>query len=137
MNWQIVPNGEAAGSWDEQLIGAEDYTVFQSFGWGEFKRREGWQPCRVVGHGPQGRVAAMMQLLTKTLPFGFAVGWAPGGPAMLFGSKATISKLICLDCFPSFKPTRREFLSGSTAIFRSSPEWWTNLAPYADVPARG
>jgi peptidoglycan pentaglycine glycine transferase (the first glycine) len=89
--WQIVPNGEAAHWWDEQLVGAGDYTVFQSFGWGEFKRREGWQPCRIVGRDPQGHVAAMVQLLVKTLPFGFAVGWAPGGPTMDFSGRVAIS----------------------------------------------
>jgi len=87
LNWQIVTNGEAARWWDAQLIGAEDYSVFQSFGWGEFKRREGWQPCRIAGCNPQGRIAAMVQVLVKTLPLGFAVGWAPGGPAMLFNGK--------------------------------------------------
>ena len=66
------------------LLTARDYTVFQSFGWGEFKRASGWQPLRWVGRGPDGRTGAMVQFLVKKFPLGCAVAWAPGGPALHF-----------------------------------------------------
>lgn len=88
--WALLPDGEAARQWDEKLLGAKDYTVFQSYGWGELKRLGGWRPLRWICRNGGGRIASMVQLLVKTLPFGFAVGWAPGGPAILFEGRGGI-----------------------------------------------
>ena len=84
VGWTLLPEGEGARHWNEWLLQATDYTVFQSYGWGEFKRLDGWRPFRWISHGGGGRTAAMVQLLVKTYPLGIAMGWAPGGPAILF-----------------------------------------------------
>ena len=84
LTWELLPGGEGADRWKDMLLGAKDYTVFQSYGWGEFKRLSGWRPLRFIARDGSGRVAAMAQALIKSMPLGFAVAWVPGGPAILF-----------------------------------------------------
>ena len=86
--WKLV-RADERGWWDTQLLRAVDATVFQSFGWGEFKRHEGWTPQRFVHQGAGGQAAGMVQLLAKRLPLGLSLAWAPGGPVVQFeGARA-------------------------------------------------
>ncbi len=87
VTWQLQPDETAATEWDKALLESRDYAVFQSYGWGEFKRLSGWQPQRWIGRDGEGRVVAMVQFLLKTAPLGFGMAWAPGGPVMSFRDK--------------------------------------------------
>lgn len=85
-SWEIT-EAEKEGmheNWDSQLQSAVDATVFQSYGWGEYKRRHGWVPVRCIGRNKSGKVVVMAQILLKRMPLGIHVGWAPGGPALQF-----------------------------------------------------
>jgi len=64
-------------AWDEGVnrLGG---SVLQSFGWGEFRRRHGWRPVRLVSD--DGTAAA--QVLLKSLPGLGAFAYAPHGPAV-------------------------------------------------------
>jgi hypothetical protein len=82
--WELLDDGEARRMWDAELVKAEDYAVFQSYGWGEFKRSAGFRPLRWIARDAAGNTVAMVQFLLKSLPLGFAVAWAAGGPAVRF-----------------------------------------------------
>ncbi len=84
VTWEQYPENEGAQGWDSLLLQARDYTVFQSYGWGEYKRTAGWRPLRYVARNKGGKVTGMAQLLLKLLPLGFGMAWAPGGPALRF-----------------------------------------------------
>jgi hypothetical protein len=88
--WESFSEGEGARAWNSLLLQAEDYNVFQSFGWGEFKRSSGWRPLRFVARDKSGAVVSMLQLLIKSLPLGFVFGWASGGPAFRFGKSSPL-----------------------------------------------
>ncbi len=86
VTWELYPETEGGQGWDSLLLQASDYTVFQSFGWGECKRMTGWHPMRYVARSKDDKVVGMVQLLVKLLPLGFGVAWAPGGPVQGFNS---------------------------------------------------
>jgi lipid II:glycine glycyltransferase (peptidoglycan interpeptide bridge formation enzyme) len=81
--WEKYPQGSAR-LWDDSLLAAQDYTVFQSFGWGEYKRRSNWRPVRYWLRDAQGKVLGMAQFLLKSLPLGVSMLWAAGGPVLAF-----------------------------------------------------
>ncbi len=84
VTWEPYAEAEGSQGWNSLLLQADDYTVFQSFEWGEYKRGTGWQPLRYVGYKHGGKVAGLAQVLVKLLPFGLGVVWAPGGPVLRF-----------------------------------------------------
>jgi lipid II:glycine glycyltransferase (peptidoglycan interpeptide bridge formation enzyme) len=94
--WEPYPEREVTQAWDRLLLQARDYNVFQSFGWGEYKRSAGWQPMRFVARNKGGEVVSMAQLLVRSLPFGFALAWASGGPVFQFTSRHASSQAFDL-----------------------------------------
>lgn len=77
LSWQAW--GGSADAWDGVLRRFPDYTVFQSYAWGEHKRCFGWQPLRLLA-GDVDRPMAMVQVLVKRYPPGVGMAWIPGGP---------------------------------------------------------
>lgn len=57
----------------------QDYTVYQSYGWGEHKRRFGWRPLRLVATR-DAQMVSMAQVLVKRYPLRMGLAWVPGGP---------------------------------------------------------
>ena len=86
--------------WDSLLLNSSDYTIFQTYAWGDFKQANGWLPLRLVGKHSSKGVVGMVQVLIKMMPFGFGIGWAAGGPVMYFNqdinqlSPADLSDLL-------------------------------------------
>jgi lipid II:glycine glycyltransferase (peptidoglycan interpeptide bridge formation enzyme) len=111
VKWEIDRENCAAG-WDHLLLQSSDYNVFQSFGWGEYKRTAGWTPLRCIARNGRGTPVAMVQILTKGLPLGAAeIGWAPGGPVCFFpGSKNEELPEVLKGLVESVRPTKRRFL---------------------------
>lgn len=85
--WESYSEIATASEWDKNLALADDHTVFQSYGWGEYKRGSGWIPLRCWYRDKDGRVQAMAQFLLKRLPLGIGLLWAAGGPALIFPNK--------------------------------------------------
>jgi len=86
IKWDLLDDTDVtADKWNGLLVDARDYTVFQSYGWGEYKRKAGWQPLRFVARNKDGQVVGMVQLLLKLLPMGLGMAWAAGGPVLQFG----------------------------------------------------
>lgn len=86
VTWERFSPSNKLDQWDLWLNEAEDQNVFQSSFWGEYKRRHGWEPVRWISRHADGRVIAMVQILTKAFPGGFRIGWAPGGPLLRFAA---------------------------------------------------
>ena len=92
VNWVEVTDENELMGWDEILRTADDYSIFQSIAWGEYKRDLGWQPVRYWVRNKNNKVIAMTQLLIKKLPTGIKLFWASGGPVFLLPG-GTIKKL--------------------------------------------
>lgn len=84
VTWEIFPDGNTAEEWDALLENGSDAAVFQSHGWGEYKRAAGWAQARWVAKDKNGSVAAMVQAGIKSFPGGVKMGWSPGGPVFCF-----------------------------------------------------
>ncbi len=69
--------------WDEFVGNAENGNLLQSWGWGEFKRRHGWQPVRLA-LVRDGRIEAGAQVLLRSL-VGVSVAYVPRGPVVPAG----------------------------------------------------
>ena len=93
--WEKYPQDQAR-PWDASLLAAEDYTVFQSYSWGEYKKRSGWRPARYWLRDKNGTVLGMAQFLVKSLPLGVAMLWAAGGPVLVFrkNSRDRVGELL-------------------------------------------
>ena len=77
VSWNVW-QGDSTG-WDALLLQIPDYTVFQSYAWGEHRSHFGWRVYRFIGTNDV-RTVAMAQVLVRQSRFGVAVAWAPGGP---------------------------------------------------------
>ena len=79
VSWKHISEDEAKSNWDDWLIALDNYSVFQSFAWGEYKRCTGWHVDRWVAEDDKTPLAAA-QALSKRLPGGIRLIWIPGGP---------------------------------------------------------
>lgn len=84
VTWERIDENYERSGWDPSLLCSRDGGIFQSYVWGEFKRRLGWTPMRWLATDRDGSVVAMAQVLMKSLGGGIKIGWVPGGPALLF-----------------------------------------------------
>jgi hypothetical protein len=92
VNWKNFD--QSPSEWDSFILRARDYNVFQSYAWGEYKRKFGWNPLRFIATNKAQVVVGMVQILVKELPFGFGIGWAPGGPILRFNTSIEFSSDI-------------------------------------------
>lgn len=112
IKWKEYIEGSVE-EWDSLLLEAQDYTIFQSYGWGEHKRNSGWIPRRFIAYNKGGKVVAMFQILLKKLPLGLQMGWAAGGPAFRFMADGQLQG-VC-DFSELFQRVKQE---GSKTVWR-------------------
>ncbi len=84
VEWRLFSDTANSREWDDRLSTCDYYNVFQSFGWGEYKRSSGWIPNRYIVKNNGGAVVAMAQILTKPLYCGVNLCWSAGGPLFSF-----------------------------------------------------
>lgn len=78
--WKQLGSEEARDRWDRMILTFPEQTVFQTYGWGSYKRELGWEPMYWLAEGVQGEPLAMAQSLAYRYPLGTAVVWCRGGP---------------------------------------------------------
>lgn len=66
--------------WDDFVAAADNGHLFQSWGWGEFKRRYGWLPVRLA-YVRDGQIAGAAQVLLRSVA-GFSLAYVPRGPVV-------------------------------------------------------
>jgi lipid II:glycine glycyltransferase (peptidoglycan interpeptide bridge formation enzyme) len=71
--------GEARG-WDDLVASCAAPHITQTSGWAQLKGLTGWAAKRFQILQDDGRPLGLAQVLTKTLPFGITVAYAPRGP---------------------------------------------------------
>ena len=80
------------GRWDDFVAAAPMGHILQSWAWGEFKARFGWQPVRLVAE-QAGEVVAGAQVLFRRLPV-FSLAYVPRGPIVAAPSAAAAPALF-------------------------------------------
>jgi lipid II:glycine glycyltransferase (peptidoglycan interpeptide bridge formation enzyme) len=78
-DWSLVDT-EQSLNWEGWLTQFAYSSVFQNWGWGEYKQAEGWCPLRFVARDNGESILAMAQVLVRRLPGGIKFIWVPGGP---------------------------------------------------------
>jgi lipid II:glycine glycyltransferase (peptidoglycan interpeptide bridge formation enzyme) len=91
LKWELVEDKER---WNAALAGLPNAHVLQSFEWGEFKGRHGWQPSRLLLVRDGEPVAAASALLRR-LPRGpWGVMYVPKGPALEYGDPELLTAML-------------------------------------------
>jgi lipid II:glycine glycyltransferase (peptidoglycan interpeptide bridge formation enzyme) len=71
-----------AQAWDHALLSLPNPHLLQSWAWGEFKSRHGWQAIRLLFQ-EEGRIVAAASVLQRKLPrLPLAILYVPKGPAL-------------------------------------------------------
>jgi len=85
MIWEILSSDKRSDwtNWIEQFPHA---TVYQHWGWGEFKSKFGWNPIRMVARAKAGNPVGLVQAFVRAMPGGIRFIWIPGGPLCLNGN---------------------------------------------------
>ena len=78
--WELLTDEVALKIWDEALLRFDDYTPFQTYAWGEFRRGLGWQPYRWAAFNERREIVAMLLGSVRRYPLGFGLVWSEGGP---------------------------------------------------------
>lgn len=81
IEWDEWSDAEAATSWDATVGSLPEHSVYQAYGWGEYKRRAGWQVRRGVVLIDGARAATAQCLVREVRLARLVVVWVPGGPA--------------------------------------------------------
>ena len=78
--WEMLSDEEARRCWDQVLVRFADYSPFQTYAWGEYRRGLDWEPCRWAAFNEEGEIIAMMQGALRRHAFGIGLIWCEGGP---------------------------------------------------------
>lgn len=90
----ILIQNNQKDAWNALALSEPAFSLMQSWEWGEYKEKLGWQVFRVaVEHG--GRLIAGAQMLIKPIPLGLAsVSYIPRGPIGQWEDELVFSKLF-------------------------------------------
>src|SRR6185295_4501176 len=78
--WELLSNEAAQKTWDEALLHCADYSPYQTYAWGEYRRALGWEPCHWAAFDDNGEIVAMMLGLLRRYPLRVGLVWSEGGP---------------------------------------------------------
>ncbi len=80
--------------WNNFVAQTPSFALLQSYEWGEFKKRLGWQVYRLAVE-KQGQIVAGAQMLIKKMPLGIAsVAYIPRGPVGDWLDEAIAPRLL-------------------------------------------
>lgn len=78
--WQLLSDEVALQVWDEALLKFTDYSPYQSYAFGEYRRALGWEPCRWAAFNERGEIVALMLGSLRRYPLKLGLIWCEGGP---------------------------------------------------------
>lgn len=74
---------ESSSEWDNLLFSYSDYNIYQTYAWGELKKRHGWRVLRLVCYKDSKDVALLQAMFKYYKLLNIYVIWIPGGPVFL------------------------------------------------------
>ncbi len=92
---QVLIGAEHCGSWNAFVAASPYGHTLQSWEWGEFKARTGWEPVRLALCDERGIRAAAQVLIRRPLPFGVGkVAYVPKGPVLDYADRALVDQIL-------------------------------------------
>lgn len=87
LKWEAF-SGDAS-EWDNTLLQARDHNIFQSYGWGQYKKNSGQNVVRYICKDLDGHTKGLIQMTIKSLPLKLKFIWSAGGPILEFPKNNT------------------------------------------------
>jgi lipid II:glycine glycyltransferase (peptidoglycan interpeptide bridge formation enzyme) len=84
MTWEII-DSERRSDWTSWIKQIPQATVYQQWGWGDFKGGSGGGTLRLVARTKTGVPVGLAQAFVRKMPGGMKFIWIPGGPLCLNG----------------------------------------------------
>ncbi|MEW6569111.1 MAG: peptidoglycan bridge formation glycyltransferase FemA/FemB family protein [Chloroflexota bacterium] len=84
----------SSAEWEHLLLSLPEAHLLQSWHWGEFKQRYGWQARRLAWRRPDGTPVAAAQVLTRAGAAGLTVLYCPRGPVLDWSDPALRSQVL-------------------------------------------
>jgi peptidoglycan pentaglycine glycine transferase (the first glycine) len=106
-------NSLAREAWDGFVVSQPGGHLLQSWGWGDFKARFGWQPLRIA-LSQNGHLVAAMQALLRRLPVG-KMAYAPKGPVLGRQDDPIAEKLL--------QAAHRALRQSGAIFLKIEPDW--------------
>src|SRR5688572_22952956 len=78
--WQLLNDELASRIWDQALLKFADYSPYQSYAFGEYRRALGWEPCRWAAFDEKGEIVALMLGALRRYPLKLGLLYCEGGP---------------------------------------------------------
>ncbi len=79
---EAVTFKDCGAEWNRHLLQFPSNNIYQSYEWGEYRRKFGWMPQRTL-YLHKNKPVGLIQALTKKGRFAkFNITWAPGGPVV-------------------------------------------------------
>ena len=92
---QVLIGADHRESWNAFVAASPYGHTLQSWEWGEFKARTGWEPLRLALCDEHGIRAAAQVLIRRPLPFGFGkVAYVPKGPVLDYADSALLGQML-------------------------------------------
>lgn len=80
--------------WNNFVAQSSESPILQSFEWGEFKSKFGWEPVRIAVED-QGRIVAGISILKRKIPYiRHSLFYAPRGPLVDFSDRGLLEFLL-------------------------------------------
>jgi lipid II:glycine glycyltransferase (peptidoglycan interpeptide bridge formation enzyme) len=90
----VVLDGGNRPAWNSFVASCPTGHVLQSWEWGEFKARSGWEAVRLALLR-DGEIVGAAQVLLRSLPYGFGkLAYVPRGPALDYGDGPLLQSMI-------------------------------------------
>jgi len=129
----ISINADQRRAWNDFVARAPHFALMQSYEWGEFKERLGWQAIRLAALR-HGQIVAAAQMLIKPVPLGLlSVAYIPRGPLVDWDDRAAATAL--LDALHRQARRRRAIFLKIEPALPYSPQAEATLADYGLRPS--
>jgi hypothetical protein len=78
--WELLTDEVARETWDDALVRLTDYSPFQTYAWGQYRRGLGWEPCHWAAFNEKSEIVAMILGGLRRYPLGLGLVWSEGAP---------------------------------------------------------
>jgi lipid II:glycine glycyltransferase (peptidoglycan interpeptide bridge formation enzyme) len=120
--------------WNNFLIELDNYTIYQSYNWGEIKKENGWHVYRAIAY-ENNKIISMMQVLYKRFPLKTILAWIPGGIVgslddidLIFIKKELNANFIIARCSFNFESKTTEKLLNQVGWTKAKVKMNTGLS---------